>query len=63
MHQQVWVLEGRIEATVGTERFHLEAGDCLALQLDGPTAYRNPGRKPARYLVAITGDGVGWRRR
>ena len=63
MHQQVWVLEGSIELSVGDERFRLDAGDCLALQLDRPTAYRNPGRRPARYLVAIANDAAALRRR
>ena len=63
MHQQVWVLEGSIELSVGGERFRLDAGDCLALQLDRPTAYRNPGRRPARYLVAIASDAAALRRR
>jgi transcriptional regulator with XRE-family HTH domain len=63
MHQQVWVLEGSIELSVGDEQFRLDAGDCLAMQLDRPTAYRNPGRKPARYLVAIVNDAAALRRR
>ena len=62
MHQQVWVLEGSIEVSVGEEQFRLEAGDCLAMVLDRPTAYRNPGRKAARYLVAITSDAALRRR-
>jgi len=63
VHQQIWMLEGTIELRVGDERFHLEAGDCLAMQLDRPTGFRNPGRKRARYLVAILSDGVAPRRR
>ncbi|HET8761962.1 MAG TPA: XRE family transcriptional regulator, partial [Gemmatimonadales bacterium] len=63
MHQQVWVLDGSVEVTLGDARHRLEAGDCLAMQLTGPTAYRNPGRKAARYLVAITGNGHATRRR
>jgi transcriptional regulator with XRE-family HTH domain len=63
MHQQVWVLDGSIEVSLGDARHRLEAGDCLAMQLAGPTAYRNPGRKAARYLVAVTGDGRATRRR
>ena len=63
MHQQVWVLEGSIEVALGDARHRLGAGDCLAMQLAGPTAYRNAGRKAARYLVAITGDGRATRRR
>lgn len=53
LHQQVVVLEGVVEATTGDERFRLEAGDCLAMRLDRNNGYRNPGRKPARYIVAI----------
>ena len=51
VHQQVWVLEGTLELTVGGVSHRLEAGDCLALRLDEPTAYRNPTRKAARYAV------------
>jgi transcriptional regulator with XRE-family HTH domain len=53
IQQQVWVIEGAIELTVGDDVWRLEAGDCLAMRLDRPVAYRNPGRKPARYLVAL----------
>ena len=63
MHQQVWVLEGSIEVSVGGEQHRLDAGDCLAMLLDGPTAYRNPGRRAARYLVAIATDVAARRRR
>ena len=31
VHQQIWVLEGRIEVTVGTTLHRLDAGDCLRL--------------------------------
>jgi transcriptional regulator with XRE-family HTH domain len=51
MHQQVWVLEGGIDVTVGTEQHRLREGDCLAMLLDRPTMFHNPGRKPARYVV------------
>jgi transcriptional regulator with XRE-family HTH domain len=53
VHQQVWLLEGTIELTVGREVWRLSAGDCLAMRLDGGTVYRNPTRKPARYVVAL----------
>ncbi|MCM5680456.1 XRE family transcriptional regulator [Schlegelella sp. S2-27] len=53
IHQQVWVLEGRIEVTVGDEVQLLDAGDCYAMTLDRPMAYRNPTRRPARYAVVI----------
>lgn len=53
IHQQVLVLEGVVEATSGSEVVRLEAGDCLAMRLDRNNGYHNPGRKTARYLVAI----------
>jgi uncharacterized cupin superfamily protein len=53
VHQQVWVLDGAIDVTVGTERHRLRAGDCLAMQLDHPTMFHNPTRRPARYAVVI----------
>jgi transcriptional regulator with XRE-family HTH domain len=52
-HQQVWVLEGRIEVSVGDDRHDLQAGDCLAFVLDRPTAFHNRTDKPARYAVVV----------
>jgi len=61
VHQQIWVLEGAIEVTVGEDVHLLKAGDCLAHVLDRPVAYRNPARnragKPARYAVVIATGG------
>jgi transcriptional regulator with XRE-family HTH domain len=53
IHHQVWVLEGAIDVTVGTDAYALRAGDCLAFALDRPTAYRNRTRRRARYAVVI----------
>lgn len=53
MHQQVWVLEGRIDVTVGSELHLLATGDCLALVLDRPVSFHNPTRRAARYAVVI----------
>ncbi|HEY6329467.1 MAG TPA: XRE family transcriptional regulator [Blastocatellia bacterium] len=52
--QQVWVLEGEIEVTVGKNVYRLTAGDCLAMKLDLPIVFRNRGRQPTRHLVALT---------
>jgi len=56
IHQQVWLLEGRIEVTVGQQCHRLAAGDCLALVLDQPTMFHNPGRRAARYAVVLASD-------
>lgn len=53
VHQQVWMIDGAMEVTVGSAPWRLESGDCLAMQLDRPIVFRNPTRKPARYLVAL----------
>lgn len=53
VHQQVWMIDGVMELTVGEEQWRLETGDCLAMRLDSPIVYRNPTRKPARYMVAL----------
>lgn len=53
VHQQIWILKGTMEITWKKERYRLNEGDCLAMQLDGPTMFHNPTRKPARYAVVI----------
>jgi transcriptional regulator with XRE-family HTH domain len=53
IHQQVWLLEGTIDVTVGDDAHRLRTGDCLALILDRPVSYHNPTRKTARYAVVI----------
>lgn len=53
IHQQIWVREGSVEVTVGGDTHRLAEDDCLAMRLDGPTAFRNRTRKPARYVVVI----------
>jgi transcriptional regulator with XRE-family HTH domain len=58
VHQQVWVLEGAIDVAIGSERHKLREGDCLAMQLDRPTMFHNPTRKPARYAVVIASESA-----
>ena len=56
IHQQIWVQRGSIEVTVGRAAHRLAEDDCFAMQLDEPVAFRNPTRKPARYIVVIVSD-------
>jgi len=56
VYQQVWMLEGVIDITVGTERHRLCEGDCLAMQLDAATIFHNPTEETARYAVVIAAD-------
>ncbi len=53
IHQQVWMIDGTMDVTVGGTPWRLQAGDCLAMRLDQPIVYQNPSRQPARYLVAL----------
>jgi transcriptional regulator with XRE-family HTH domain len=53
MHQQIWVQEGSVEVTLGRVTYRLSEDDCLAMQLNEPTAFRNRTRRPARYLVVV----------
>jgi transcriptional regulator with XRE-family HTH domain len=56
VHQQVWLLEGAIDITLGGERHRLREGDCLAMQLDRPVMFHNPTRRPARYAVVFASE-------
>ena len=61
VHQQVWVLENTMDVTLGDERHRLREGDCLAMQLDRPTLFHNPTRRPSRHVV-VTAFASGPRR-
>jgi transcriptional regulator with XRE-family HTH domain len=56
VHQQIWIIEGEIDLTLGEESYHLSAGDCLSMRLDRPTIFRNLVERPARYVVALATD-------
>jgi transcriptional regulator with XRE-family HTH domain len=56
IHQQIWVQEGSIEVSLGRVTYRLSEDDCLAMQLNEPTAFRNRTRKPARYLVIVASE-------
>jgi quercetin dioxygenase-like cupin family protein len=57
--QQIWLLDGTIEVTQGSERYVLREGDCLAMQLDRPAVFHNPTAKAARYAVVIATHSTG----
>lgn len=52
--QQIWMLEGEMHLRLGATSARLVAGDCMAMTLDAPISFHNPGSKVARYLVAIS---------
>jgi transcriptional regulator with XRE-family HTH domain len=53
VHQQVWLMAGRMDISVGEQPWSLQPGDCLAMTLDQPVVFHNPGREVAHYLVAL----------
>ena len=63
VHQQVWMIDGAMSITVGDTTWRLEAGDCLAMTLDAPIVFHNPGAREARYLVALVSQPRGGARR
>jgi len=61
VHQQLWVLAGTIEVSLGETTHRLTSGDCLAMTLDEPTMFHNPTRTKARYAVVVATEPIGRR--
>ena len=53
IHQQIWMLEGRLRFREGATEHELDAGDCLQLGPPAPCSFINPTRDTCRYLVAL----------
>jgi len=53
LHQQVWVVHGRVDVTFADQLHELHEGDCLAMRVDQPLIFSNPSSQIARYVVAI----------
>ena len=53
VHQQIWMLEGRLTFTEGTERYRLGPGDCLQLAGAHDFEFENASRFACRYVVAL----------
>lgn len=54
IRQVVWVMDGVLEIREGSMIHKLEAGDCLEFGEPIESAFRNPGARPAAYIVAVT---------
>jgi transcriptional regulator with XRE-family HTH domain len=52
--QQVWMFEGVMDIAYRGAVHRLAAGDCLAMALDEPNSFHNPGDTAARYAVVLT---------
>jgi transcriptional regulator with XRE-family HTH domain len=53
MEQHILLLAGGLEFADGDDAYTLKAGDCVRVNLRGPTRFRSLGRGAARYLIAI----------
>ncbi|GHA27863.1 DNA-binding protein [Streptomyces tauricus] len=53
LEQHIWVLDGRLAVTAQDTEHRLDAGDCLRLRVWGPTRFRCPGPRDARYALAV----------
>jgi transcriptional regulator with XRE-family HTH domain len=52
-NQQIWMIAGVMEISVGNQHWCLKTGDCLAMPLDQTLIYFNPTQSAAHYLVAL----------
>jgi quercetin dioxygenase-like cupin family protein len=53
LEHHLWMLEGTLTLDVEGSPFWLRTGDCLRYVLAGSTRFKNPGKREARYLVAM----------
>lgn len=56
-HQQIYVLEGRLDFMEGTRSHQLLTGDCLQLGAPSDCVFVNASDQATRYLVALTRRG------
>jgi len=63
IHQQIWVQAGNLELTVGEVTYSLGEDDCLAMQLDAPTTFRNRTQQATRYVVVVVTEHLRGQRR
>ena len=53
LEHHLWMLEGTLNLEVDGSFFNLRAGDCLRYVLLGASRFENPGRRAARYVIAM----------
>jgi transcriptional regulator with XRE-family HTH domain len=53
IHQQVWLIKGKLVVEMGEEQYRLQAGDCLEFGPPADTSFANESDENCRYLVAI----------
>jgi transcriptional regulator with XRE-family HTH domain len=53
LEHHLWIIEGALHLEVGGSQFDLRTGDCVRYILNGPSQFKNPGRRETRYIVAM----------
>jgi transcriptional regulator with XRE-family HTH domain len=53
IHQQIWVLDGRLTFREGVDVHELAAGDCLTLGPPAECSFENGTRRVCRYVVLV----------
>jgi transcriptional regulator with XRE-family HTH domain len=53
LEHHLWMLEGAMAIEVEGSSFSLATGDCLRYVLTGASRFRNPGKRTARYVIAM----------
>lgn len=49
----IYCLEGELECFIGSEMYHMEAGDCLLFEARQPHNWRNPSRDQVSKLLIL----------
>jgi uncharacterized cupin superfamily protein len=57
VRQLIWVLDGHLTFVEGQATHELDAGDCLELGPPCDCTFKNAGRQPCVYLIALTRQG------
>jgi transcriptional regulator with XRE-family HTH domain len=53
LEHHLWMLDGALLLEVEGTALQLEKGDCARYVLSGASRFECPGRRPARYLIAL----------
>lgn len=53
IHQVVWVLENRLTIVEGETRHELAQGDRVEFDAPSDVIFRNEGKEPCRYVIAV----------
>ena len=53
LEHHLWMLDGSLNLEIDGSLFKLRAGDCLRYVLSGPSRFGNPGKRAARYVIAM----------